>query len=212
VQLTRTSLNETFDAASLPSSLTSEPWANGHSGLTTGTYTIHVKATDAAGNAGTGTRDFTVDLDAFLTKSVRASRKGGVKLPVRCPGGEVRCVVTVVLKQGRKTVGSRGMTVLGGKDGSAKVRLAKAAKRRLGRRQAQAEGRDDDLRSESQVVAGRPVSTAAACSASPVVRPATKPSSARRMSRPVPGILGSKDEVQRIAVPVEVGSSSTSPR
>jgi hypothetical protein len=133
-------------------------------GLANGSYTVFVRAIDQAGNTGdadeetfviaqtsgggttggggtaggggtTGgggtATDTTAPNLAFLTKSVRASRKGDVKLRVKCPADEVRCVVTVALKQGRKTVGSKSVTVLGGKDGSAKLRLANAAKRKL---------------------------------------------------------------------------------
>jgi hypothetical protein len=88
------------------------------------------------GDGGTGggggtTTDTTAPDLAFLTKSVRASRKGAVKLRVKCPAGEVRCVVTVVLKQGRKTVGSKSVSVLGGTERSPKLRLANVAKRKL---------------------------------------------------------------------------------
>jgi hypothetical protein len=52
----------------------------------------------------------------------------------------------------------------------------------------------------------------AACSARPLVHAAMKRVSPRRSSAPVPGILGSKVETQRIAVPSSVGSGSISPR
>jgi hypothetical protein len=116
-------------------------------GLAPGSYRVHVRAVDANGNTGDATsRSFTVPAPpptivpdtsgpdvAFTTKSVRSTRKGDVKVLVKCPAGEVRCVVTVVLKHRRKPVATKTLTVAGGTQRTVKLRLTSATKRRLAR-------------------------------------------------------------------------------
>jgi hypothetical protein len=66
-------------------------------------------------------------------KRVRVSRKGRVKLHVRCPAGEVRCTVRLRLLRGRKQAGSRRVTVAGGHVKTVSVKLTRATRHRLQR-------------------------------------------------------------------------------
>ena len=65
---------------------------------------------------------------------VRASKRGTIKLAVRCPWSKRRCRITVKLRAGRKTIARKTVTVKGRKTVKATLRLPKATRRKLARR------------------------------------------------------------------------------
>jgi hypothetical protein len=65
---------------------------------------------------------------------VRVSRRGVVKLAVRCPWSKRRCRITVRLKTGRKTITRKTVTVKGPKTVKATLRLPKETRLKLARR------------------------------------------------------------------------------
>jgi hypothetical protein len=65
---------------------------------------------------------------------VRASKRGTIKLAVRCPWSKRRCRITVKLRAGRKTIARKTVTVKGRKTVKATLRLPRATRRKLARR------------------------------------------------------------------------------
>jgi Ca2+-binding RTX toxin-like protein len=64
---------------------------------------------------------------AISRKAVRVSRARLAGIRVRCPASEVRCSVKVDLKAGRRTLGSRRLTIRGGTSRVVRVKLSKKA-------------------------------------------------------------------------------------
>jgi hypothetical protein len=87
--------------------------------------------TSGGGNSAT---DKTAPKVAFAAKSLRASKKGTVSFTVGCPGTESSCTVKVTLKNGKKSVASKTVTVKGGKTKTVTLTLSSAAKKLLAKR------------------------------------------------------------------------------
>jgi hypothetical protein len=129
----------------------------GLSGLAGGQHTISVRAIDHAGNVGAAIdKTFTVDPPpssgdggatggstpapvadtkapkvTLASKSLKVSKSGTVGLKLGCPTGETRCAVTVRLRLGNTTVASRSATIAGGSTATLKLKLNRAARKRL---------------------------------------------------------------------------------
>ena len=131
----------------------------GFNGLTVGSHTIVVQATDAHGNVGSATQEFAVaaptggsggtpptggsptpppgtapDVTApkvlvMVPHRVRMSKRGIATLQVRCPRSEPACAVTVKVKLGGKRVARTTLTLAGGSTRTFRLRLSKAARR-----------------------------------------------------------------------------------
>jgi hypothetical protein len=109
---------------------TSQP-ATGQSGGTGGG--TQGGGTQGGGNSGSST-DNTKPKVTLAAKSLRASKKGAVSFTVGCPSTEKSCVVTLRLKNGKKTVASKTFTVKGGKTKTVTLVLNKATKSLLKKR------------------------------------------------------------------------------
>ena len=122
------------------------------SGLAPGLHTAYVRAVDRAGNVGApashtfrivkpagdgsgGVQGETEDRLApnigISHRSLRASRRGVVKLRLRCPATEERCMITVRVKYHGRTVARKHVTLDGGEKAKVSLRLSKAARRLL---------------------------------------------------------------------------------
>jgi hypothetical protein len=127
------------------------------SGLGAGSHTVVVRPIDKAGNVGaTVSRTFSiagqqsgggnsggggssqpssVDKAApkvtLVARSLKASKKGTVTFTVGCPATETSCQITLKLKNGKKTVASKTVTVKGGKTKPVALQLNKATRRLL---------------------------------------------------------------------------------
>jgi hypothetical protein len=66
-----------------------------------------------------------------MKHSVRVTRRGIVRLQVRCPRSEVRCRVDVRLRHGGRLVAKTAATLVGGKTTKVRLRLTKRAQARL---------------------------------------------------------------------------------
>jgi hypothetical protein len=64
-------------------------------------------------------------------RTVRASRRGAVRLRVKCPRSERRCWIRLRLQRGRSVLARRTVTVGGGKTAKVTLRLTRRALRRL---------------------------------------------------------------------------------
>jgi hypothetical protein len=83
---------------------------------------------------GNSAADTTAPKVTFAAKSLRVSKKGTVSFTVGCPSTESSCSVKVTLKDGKKTIASKTVTVKGGKTKTVTLTLSKAAKRLLAKR------------------------------------------------------------------------------
>jgi hypothetical protein len=89
------------------------------------------------GTQGSGTStavDKTKPKVTFVAKSLRASKKGTVSFTVGCPKTEKSCAVKVSLKNGKKTVASKLVTIKGGKTKTVTLTLNSAARKLLAKR------------------------------------------------------------------------------
>jgi hypothetical protein len=68
------------------------------------------------------------------TRTVRASRRGVVKVRLTCPADEIRCEIGLRMKYGRNTAGRANVTVDGGDTRKVKVQLSRKARNRLAAR------------------------------------------------------------------------------
>jgi hypothetical protein len=128
-------------------------------GLAAGQHTVTVKVTDAAGNAGTASKTFTVPTPPKGGGGTPPTGSGGTpptgapadvtapnvlvlgrkltvtgrvtSLRVRCPRAEDSCVVTVKLKRAGKTVARRKLTLTSGETRAFSLRLARSARKAL---------------------------------------------------------------------------------
>lgn len=130
-------------------------------GLAAGSHTVSVKALDKVGNqssavsksftipapaqgGGGGTQpggsSSTVKPDTVAPKvtlrstSVRASKRGAVKVKVSCPATETRCTIALQLKRGSSVAARKTVTVPGGRTATVTLHLTKAIRRQLASR------------------------------------------------------------------------------
>jgi len=123
------------------------------SGLAAGAHTVRVRAVDTTGNrGGEVAKAFTItkpatgggvlddDVDKLAptigvgARTLRASRKGVVKLKLTCPGGETNCTITVKLVYAGKTLAKRIVTLAGGRSSNVTLKLSKANRKKLAKR------------------------------------------------------------------------------
>jgi len=115
------------------------------SGLAPGAHGVVVRAVDRAGNTGPtvataftmrppAARDESAPAVTVTPTSVRASKRGKVRLRVRCPRAEVRCKVKLTLKRGGATVARTRVTVTGGVSRWATLGLDAVTRARLAAR------------------------------------------------------------------------------
>jgi hypothetical protein len=69
-----------------------------------------------------------------VPRSLRASKRGTLGVRVKCPATEKRCKVTLQLKDGRKIVARKTVTVSAGKTVTVTLQLAKATRLKLAKR------------------------------------------------------------------------------
>lgn len=120
-------------------------------GLAAGAHTLTVRAVDAVGNTGEASRSFTIagrgtppagnppagtpadtSAPAVLVLGRKLSVAGRMtSLRVRCPRAEDRCIVSVRLRRGGKTIARRTATLASGETRSFTLRLTKAARKAL---------------------------------------------------------------------------------
>src|SRR5215212_3422704 len=66
-----------------------------------------------------------------MKHTVRVTRRGVLRLQVRCPRSEVRCRVDVRLRRGGRRIAKTGATLVGGQTTKVRLRLSKSARVRL---------------------------------------------------------------------------------
>jgi hypothetical protein len=101
---------------------TSTPGAGGGSGSGSG---------GGSSSGGNSTADKTAPKVTLVVTSLKASKKGTVSFIFGCPATEVRCQITLKLKNGAKTVASKTVTVKGGKTKTVTLQLNKATRQQL---------------------------------------------------------------------------------
>ena len=131
------------------------------SGLAAGAHTVAVRATDAVGNAGTATKQFTIaaaqtpsggtpnpptpgpgttapDTTApkvlVLGRSLDVSSRGVAALKVRCPRSETSCTIKAKLKVRGRTVARRTLTLASGESRTFRLKLSRSARSALAKR------------------------------------------------------------------------------
>jgi hypothetical protein len=125
------SLTPSLDSVTMGYEVKPPATGGGSSGGTGGTGGTGGSGTSGGGNSAT---DKTAPKVTFAAKSLRASKKGTVSFTVGCPATESSCTVKVTLKNGRKSVASKTVTVKGGKTKTVTLTLSSAAKKLLAKR------------------------------------------------------------------------------
>ena len=113
------------------------------SGLAAGPHTFAVRAVDAAGNADPtpATRSFTVVSSgggvtparkvSILSRQVRVSRRGLVRLRVRCAAGQTLCRPQFRLRRAGRTLARRTVSLRPGRTVTVSLRLRRSTQARL---------------------------------------------------------------------------------
>jgi hypothetical protein len=111
----------------------------------TGTATSGPSGDSGTGTGATGTsqpgpsgaakssRDREPPRVRVVTRTVRVSRDGGMKLRLACPGGEIRCKIDLRVRRGKHQLARRTLIVAGRKSVSVVLRLSRADRLRLAR-------------------------------------------------------------------------------
>lgn len=103
------------------------PKVFGH--LAAGTHRVSVRGIDRLGNVGP-----VVTIPFTVARSLRVSKRGTVVMTVTCPAKFKRCTVTQRLRNGRKTVAGRTVSVKAGRARTVTLQLSKAARALVRRR------------------------------------------------------------------------------
>jgi hypothetical protein len=103
------------------------PKAFGH--LAAGKHRVSLRAIDRVGNVGPA-----VTIRFSVARSLQVSARGTVVMRVSCPVKFQRCRVTQRLRNGRKTVAARTVSVKGGRARTVTLQLSKAARALVRRR------------------------------------------------------------------------------
>jgi len=112
-------------------------------GIAKGTHKFHVRAIDPAGKVDPtpAERSFTVGTLVhkgpkvrITPNRVRITKKGTVRLRVRCPANQSRCRVKLKLKAGRKIAAARTFLVKGGKSRVIELTLSRTSRVSLARK------------------------------------------------------------------------------
>ena len=97
--------------------------------LAAGGHRVSVRAIDRVGNVGPA-----VTIRFSVARSLRVSRRGTVIMRVSCPAKFQRCRVTQRLRNGRKTIASRTVSVRGGRARMVTLQLSQATRALVRRR------------------------------------------------------------------------------
>jgi hypothetical protein len=94
-------------------------------------FTVGKPSTGGGGNPPPIVVDTTPPNVRVTVRFLRATRNGLVKLRIYCPATEVRCRVTLRIKQGDRVLAQKTLTVKGGKKRTFVLKLSKPTLRTL---------------------------------------------------------------------------------